>query len=334
MKFTRFILAFLGVLFLVGCDSEEEVDQKVQDHVMETYGFEVDFIYRESLNEGNMGDRIYQVQRKDDPKVEFTVDLKGMWETDVVGDNYKIQEETFLIGQKFLDKYNNEISKLKISDVVFRKGNGLQINVNYNSNISTFKEDTVQPLMDFINLLNTFKKEEKFEESIEELNINYVKEKLMQVEQIETVTSIEQLKEQLYLDLDISNESLKERDEPLFIELENELNNLGYVYEFGLKSEDPRFESFGCFQEYYENGECTEGYRMYLIGESIEKDKIFQLIQYLNSHPALKFQDVIISNRKDERVIFEDIKLIKSMSDIDTVYSGANESLGRAMLNT
>ncbi|MEL3959971.1 hypothetical protein [Lysinibacillus endophyticus] len=65
MRAKVFIMVLLIVLFLVGCDSEEEVDRKVQDYIKETYGFEVDITYRESLNEGNMGDRIYQVQRTD-----------------------------------------------------------------------------------------------------------------------------------------------------------------------------------------------------------------------------------------------------------------------------
>ncbi|SOC11195.1 hypothetical protein SAMN05880501_106100 [Ureibacillus xyleni] len=333
MKAKVFIMIMLFVLFLVGCDSEEEVDRKVQDHIMETYGFEVDITYRESLNEGNMGDRIYQVQRKDDPKVEFTVDLMGMWETKIAGDNYEIQEEAFFIGEKFVKKYENELSKLKISNVVFRKSSGLYIETSYNSTISNFKEETLQPLMEFINLLNSYKESEKFEDNYAELDINYSNDKSVQLTQIHEIKTLGQLKEQLYQDLDISNESLKAKDEELFIELENDLRKLGYQYEYGLNSDDPRFESFGCFQEFYENGECNEGYRMYLKGDSLEKDKIFELIQFLNSHSSLIFQDVIISNSKDERIIFEDIKLIKSMADIDTVYSGVNESLGKTILN-
>ncbi|MCP1143438.1 hypothetical protein [Lysinibacillus endophyticus] len=334
MRAKVFIMVLLIVLFLVGCDSEEEVDRKVQDYIKETYGFEVDITYRESLNEGNMGDRIYQVQRTDDPKVEFTVDLMGMLDTEIEGDNYIIQEKAFLLGENFLKKYGKEVPKLNISNVVFRKSSGLNIEANYNSTISTFKEETIQPLMEFINLLNRYQESEKIEESFDVLNILYLNEKSVQFNQISEVKTMEQLKEQLYHDLDISNESLKERDEPLFIELEDNLKNLGYQYEYGLKSNDWRFESFGCFQEYYENGECSEGYRLYLKGDNLDKDKIFELIQLLNSHPSLTFQDIVVSNLEDdERILFDDIKLIKSMTDIEKVYSGENESLGRVMSN-
>ncbi len=160
MRAKVFIMVLLIVLFLVGCDSEEEVDRKVQDYIKETYGFEVDITYRESLNEGNMGDRIYQVQRTDDPKVEFTVDLMGMLDTEIVGDNYIIQEKAFLLGENFLKKYGKEVPKLNISNVVFRKSSGLNIEANYNSTISTFKEETIQPLMEFINLLNRYQESE------------------------------------------------------------------------------------------------------------------------------------------------------------------------------
>lgn len=205
MKGKAFILVLLFVLFLVGCDSEEEVDRKVQDYMKERYGFDVDITYRESVNEANMGDRIYQVQRKDDPKVEFIVDLMGILDTKIVGDNYKIQEKVFLIGENFLKKYEKEVSELNISNVVFRKSSGIIIEANYNSTITIFKEETFQPLMEFINLLNHYKESEKIKENVEELTIYYKNNQSVQITNISEVKSIDQLKEQLYHDSDISN---------------------------------------------------------------------------------------------------------------------------------
>lgn len=65
------VFILLSFTLLTSCNSQKDIDQQVKDYVKEKYKFNVAITYREGKNEGNMGDRIFQVIKIANQKLNF-----------------------------------------------------------------------------------------------------------------------------------------------------------------------------------------------------------------------------------------------------------------------
>jgi hypothetical protein len=318
MRVRLLMILFLGLsLLLTGCDSQEEVDEKVLAYLDENFDFEVDIIYRESVNEGNMGDRSYTVETKEEPKVKFSIFLTGMINTEVVGDDYEEQKRSQLVGEKFLKTYKTELSKLKFSNIKFEFYRDFRVKALYNDKISVFHEESTEPIYKLIELLNTFKVNEQLEEDFESLFIDIAtQDGSIYLEDIKQFQTKQSLQTTLLKDTHLVVDALLMRDETLFLELGEKLRDIGYDYYYGFNEENQNDHSVFCLEAQLVNGECTGGYRLQLKGESIAKADLFQLTQLLNNTPPLTFNEVSI-RANGQNIFFDDVKMIKESSQID-----------------
>jgi hypothetical protein len=317
MRF-RLLIIFLALIFLlIGCDSQEEVDEKVMSYIDEKLGFEVDIVYRGNINEGNMGDRSYSVVTKDEPNIEFSIFLKGIMNTEIVGNDYKRQKKLHDVKEKFLETYKEELKKLTFTQIRFENARGYTVQALYNGQISVFDKKSLDPIYQLIDWLHTFEKKEQLERKFHSLFLDIASQDgSIYIDDMETIQSLDHLQTALLKDTHLVVDALLKRDEALFLELGTKLSELGYEYYYGWNEENQDDHSVFCQESQLINAECTGGYRLELKGTSLAKENLFPLIQLLNNTPPLIFNEVIVRT-KDSKVYFDDVKMIKESDQID-----------------
>lgn len=316
-KIVCLMLLSVIVGLLTACDSEEEVDQKVRDYISSAYGFDIDIVYRESINEGNMGERAYLVMNKEEPQVEFMVYLEGMMSTAVVGDNYKVQAEAKAHGDQFAENYKQQLSNLKFTDLLFtHSSNGIEVDIVYNQPISVFNDESIKPLWELIGLFKAFRSEEGLKDQFDSLSIYYTSEERIYLEEFEEIRSFDELKSTLVQDVVLVNNSIFDKDKTLFIDLENDLKRLGFEYYYGFPNNNSLHSSVFCYADELENTDCVGGYSLVLRGESVDNEKLFDLITFLNNHSSLVFKGLTV-DKNDEKIFIEDVKKIKDRQQLE-----------------
>ncbi|KAA0547817.1 hypothetical protein FZW96_08705 [Bacillus sp. BGMRC 2118] len=89
MRSHRFLCVLILFLLLIGCESEKEIDEQVKQYVSVELGIQdINIIYSEKKNEGNMGDRSYVIETKKYPIIEFSVYLEGLVNTKIALPNW------------------------------------------------------------------------------------------------------------------------------------------------------------------------------------------------------------------------------------------------------
>lgn len=333
MKFKVFIILLLSAL-LLGCESEKEVDEKVLKYISENHDFKINILEREEVNEANGGNRIYKVESREKPKIEFNIKLRGIFNTKVVGDDYELLKNTYLSGEKFSQIYKEQLSKLKFSDIKFyyKYGmySGIYIYTSYEKSVSVFNDQSMKPLLQLLDLLNSFIVDENIKQDFEKLEIEFngrqetidLADTFYPTNQVklENINTMKELKTRLLKNQSLVNDSLLMRDKLLYIELEKQLKELGYTYNSSNFDKRPLI----CYDDNLKNGECIGGYRLYLKGESVDKKKLFEVIKILNSSTSLVFDEVIIDSNK-ENVDLQDVKGIHDMTQIEKLLKDENK---------
>lgn len=320
MKIKALIIIILSA-FLTACESEQDVDKIVFKYIKKNYDFEVKILERESVNEANMGDRTFKVESQGKPKIKFYIYLEGIFNSKVIKDDYDKQKSTYLLGEKFSQTYRAQLTKLKYSNVEFYHkdlwSGAITVNVSYNNSISIFNDKSIEPLLQLIDLLNSFNNKEIFIYSELDIDFNGQQESIY-LGDIEKIHTLDELKTRLFEQVLLVNDSLLMRDEALFTDLQKRLNKLGYKFVNDLVT-PPLF----CYESNLENGECTGGYTLFLRGKSINIEEIYELVKTLNSYPTLSFDRVIvISNNGDVKL--EGIRDIRNMKQIEEFLKNRN----------
>lgn len=98
-KGTSIILVLSTFFVLMGCSDNAK---DVQAYVKNKYGFDVNVLSEPVIDEGNMGDSSYLVQRTDLPDFKFHVDTNGVFINKIDGDDYDIKLGYYELNESFL----------------------------------------------------------------------------------------------------------------------------------------------------------------------------------------------------------------------------------------
>jgi hypothetical protein len=275
--FLLFLLLF-SLFTLSGCESEKEVDQIISDYVKKEYSIDSMIIEREGVNEGNMGERTFVLESKEENPVKFEVYLEGMFSTTVTGDNYKEQKEARKAGSEFSSKNKEVLTSNGFRDIEFYTTQGdLVVTAISDNDINLFDGNSLNRLLQLGQLL------EKSEPSIDWVDLKTKSIEDLVYFQLFDLKDEEQLKKKLLTNPDVLNVSLFQRDYKKFKAIEEEIVKKGYKLKNGLTvGRDD--QTFYCFEDNEKNGECPGGYYFEIIGKS-DKESIFEIVSFLKSQP-------------------------------------------------
>ncbi|MGJ7919005.1 hypothetical protein [Neobacillus sp. LXY-4] len=300
---------------LSACESEQDIDKLIQNYVKEKYGFTADITNREGKNEGNMGDRTYTVQKSSKPQIKFQVHLTGMLKSKIEGDNYHDQKKAYELSQKFFKFNQPKLEMLNFEDVYFTASTGgLVVNAVSSKEISFNQPGSIDHLLEFVLIANTFKNEHlPSTSSIESIKIfNKTTKLTFALNEINTITNKDALLKELNNDPDFVNDSLFKRDFTAFQLMEKELEKIGYRFTNGLTIGMVK-ESIYCYGKNITNGECTGGYEVKLDGPKDPKN-LFALVQILKNNQEIKIKDIVIPG--SPLIMIENIESITSAQQI------------------
>jgi hypothetical protein len=298
------ILITFGFIFY-GCESEKEIDNLIKEYVKEKYNTKIKIIEREDVHEGNMGDRTFVVKSKNNPSVLFHVYLEGMFNSKVSGDDYKIQKNAILLGEKFLNENKKTTEKLGISQLNFTDNQGLVISIETNSHLNLYDDKSLEGLIQFIQLVNSRSYLKPYQGKTLLLKLDYL-EMPLEIHNIELINNSVDLTYELVDEIDFINYSLFKRDFNRFDALRKGIEQRGYKLEYGMTIGSDK--TFFCWEDDLMNGECTGGYSLDLLGGKTDKQSLFELISFL------KNQDINIGY-----IYFQDHDIYFEIKDINTI---------------
>ncbi|MFS0862763.1 hypothetical protein [Fredinandcohnia sp. 179-A 10B2 NHS] len=300
MRYIYLILLISCFLFLTGCESQEEIDQLVREYVQTKYDVEeIEFIYRESKNEGNMGDRTYIVKSKKEPSFEFDILLDGIMKSEVVGDDYKKQAEAYEIGQAFESKYRAELNQLGYALVNFSRAQDrtasteLEVSVVSERTISLNNEQSLKDLYQIFAILQEYNENLKEDFLVYNLLIDYPykdkTESLTFYYNVTDITSYEKLTSALAEDIHFVNLALQEKYQSTLVEMEKEIKKLGFSYREGLND-----SSIFCYGKDLSGQECL-GFTIYLSGADKSEGNLTALKAVIKEFD-IPIGEVVIAN--------------------------------------
>lgn len=300
MRYLYLILLIPCFLFLTGCESQEEIDQLIREYVQTKYDLEeIEFIYRESKNEGNMGDRTYTVKSKKEPAIEFNILLDGIMKSEVVGDDYKKQAEAYEIGQAFESKYGAQLNQLGYSFVNFSRAQDrtasteLEVSLVSERMISLNNEQSLKDLYQVFGFLQEYNESLKEDFLIYNLLVDYpYKDKTGSLNfyyNVIDITSYEKLISVLVEDIHFVNLALLEKYQSTLVEMEKEIKKLGFSYREGFNE-----NSIFCYGKDLSGQECR-GFTIYLSGTDKSEGNINSLKTVIKEFD-IPIGEVVIAN--------------------------------------
>ncbi|AGK52349.1 hypothetical protein [Bacillus sp. 1NLA3E] len=310
------VFILLSFTLLTSCNSQKDIDQQVKDYVKEKYKFNVAITYREGKNEGNMGDRIFQVIKNSQPKIEFHVYLSGVINPKIQGDDYPEQKKAYEYSQQFFKENTQKIKRFGYDQIKFSaSANGLDVSVVTNQEVSSRDQNSLERLLEFVQIVNRFKEDSLRTETISSIIIHHKNsQNKIVVNGINSITDSKILTQQLNKDAYFVNKALFQRDKALFQSMEKDIKEIGYSYKYGLNVGMVK-ETIFCNEDNIKNGECFGGYDLTLEGPRDSKS-LYQLAQTLKSQD-IKIKDVFLPEKPS--LLIENIDKITSPQQIDLI---------------
>lgn len=306
-------------LFLIGaCETEKDIDHLIKDYIKDKYNFDIDFVSKESINENNFGDRTYVVKSKNEPRIEFNVYLTGMIGSEIERDDYEEQHQAYEWSQLYTSENASLLKEYGYEQLLFKSSHyGIEISFLAKTEISLLKKEEVERLLTFVTSLNSFNRKNMKKNSFSNISINNPNEHtpFIFIDDPQTIVDMNSLIHKLRLNTGLANEEMIQKDYDKFLAFEAELNNVGYMYQYGSLSGN--FEkSIYCDSSRLSNGECIGGYSVRLDGSRSES-KLYQLIEMINSQQTIDIYSIALVG--SPYVEIENVSQIKSLEDFRTV---------------
>ncbi len=315
-KILFIVFILLSFTLLTACNSQKNIDQQVKDYIKQKYKFNVNITNREGKNEGNMGDRIFLVTKNNQPKIEFHVFLSGIINPKIESDDYPDQKKAYGYGQEFLKESSKKLNQIGYNQIKFSaSANALDINVVSKEDITTRNQNSLNRLLDFVRLVNHFKEEQLQSETIHSIILNKKNSPdTIVLNNVNTITDINSLIQQLNKDPYFVNKSLFERDKTIFQSIEKDIKGIGFRYKYGLSVGTVK-DSIFCYRDNIKNSECSGGYDLILEGPRDSKN-LYKLAQTLKNQ-EIKIQNVYLPDKPS--LLIENIEIITSSQQIDLI---------------
>lgn len=298
LKIHKLFIIPLVLLFLVGCESEKEIDKLVKEYASDELGLkDIKIIYSEKKNEGNMGDRSYVLRTEKYPILEFSVYLEGLMKSKIVGDDYAAQLDAFKVGEAFINKHEQQLYEIDLYDMYFEDPNSdseLIVTVDASLVLSLDEPESIDKLFSLVSLLNEEDEVIKNDYySIQTLYINYsaiTGNESIALQNLTDIQTNEDLKTVLMKDLDFVNEALIDINFRDIKQLEGELENEGYKFTEGISD-----ESIECDPNLLIELSC-KGFNIRIDGKDKSEEKLNKL-QDLLTKQDIPISRVMIPNK-------------------------------------
>lgn len=298
MKIHKLFVIPLIALFLVGCESEKEIDELVKEYASDELGLkDIKIIYSEKKNEGNMGDRSYVLRTEKYPILEFSVYLEGLMNTKIVGDDYTAQLDAFKVGETFITKHQEQLYEIDLYDMYFEDPNSdskLKVTVDASMELSLNEPESIDKLFSLVSLLNEENEVIKNDYyTIQTLYSNYsaiTGNESIVLQNLTDIQTIEDLKAVLMKDLDLVNQALIDINFRAIKQLEGELESVGYQFSVGISD-----ESIECEPSFLSELSCN-GYKIRIEGKDKSEEKLNEL-QELLTKQEIPISRVTVPNK-------------------------------------